>query len=82
MSTMGPRCSLGQNTLRSSSSSLTSSGLGRALLEFAVMFAAMRGRRLCGFGGGFMRMEIMLGLGRGGSSSMSAMTSRIPPSYL
>ena len=81
MSTMGPRCSLGQNTLCSSSSSLMSSGLGRALLEFAVMFAAMRGHRLCGFGGGFMRMEIMLGLGRGGSSSMSAMTSRIPPSY-
>ena len=46
------------------------------------MFAAMRGRRLCGFGSGFMRMEIMLGLGQGGSLSMSAMTSRIPPSYL
>ena len=81
MSMMGSQCSLGQNTLHSSSSSLTSSGLGHALLEFAVMFAAMHGRRLCGFGGGFMRMEIMLGLGWGGSSSMSAMTSCIPPLY-
>lgn len=81
MSMMGPRCSSGQNILRSSSSSLTSSGLGHALLKFAVMFAAVHGRRLCGFSGGFMRMEIMLGLGRGGSLSMSAMTSCIPPSY-
>ena len=56
MSMMGPQCSSGQNTLHSSSSSLTSSGLG-CVLEFAVMFA--------GFGGGFPFIFVRIQAARG-----------------